>query len=75
MGLILGFWEEQKVGDKKVGIVDSDLTAHKNQPFVIVRQATFEEWFAQERSPEMQAITERHKEHASKAFFYEVATD
>lgn len=75
--MIMGCFNKHEIGERLTGLTDEQGVYHEDQPFVIVRASTFEEWYADASAPECQAMPAEQLAFArsGKAFFYEIATD
>lgn len=69
--MILGSQRKKVVGERLVGLSDSDGVDHPDQPYVILREATLAEYLAE--SPHALGIVPRAV--LESAFYYEVSLD
>jgi hypothetical protein len=77
--VIIGANGTFQVGYRGVGLIDKDYVAHNDQPFVVLRAATVDEYIAEYRE-DGRTFTpdeERHLREQAKicAWFYEVSVD
>lgn len=75
--MIMGSYIQKEVGKKYFGIIDYDLNLHKGQPYIILKEATFEEWFEEwERDCGKKIkLTKVQLENAKRAYFYLISVD
>ncbi len=71
--MILGSADPRAIGERRTGVYDAHGIYHARQAFVIVREATREEWLAW--NYEQGVEDPRHGVHPGRHYFYEVATD
>jgi hypothetical protein len=76
MEVIVGGLFTREVGKRYVGISDNKGRMHRDQPFVVLREATYEEWKACAEAegvaiqPGIDALA-----RSGKAKFYGISTD
>lgn len=76
MEVLVGGLVPRIVGKLYTGITDNKGVMHKDQPFLVLREVTFEEWEAFTIS-EGVVITSKIRQLATsgKAYFYGISTD
>lgn len=72
--MIIGSDEKLPIGFRGIGLSDPQGRMHDDQPFVVIREATAEEYFADDRHSTMPASQVR-RILSGRAFFYEVSID
>jgi len=48
--MIIGSSIKMEVGKKYYGVVDKDYVAHPDQPFIVIAEVTFDDWFEEYKS-------------------------
>jgi hypothetical protein len=43
--MIMGSWQPLVIGQRYIGILDNQSVMHAEQPYVVLRESTAEEWF------------------------------
>jgi hypothetical protein len=62
------------VGSRHTGLSDSDAADHPDQPFVVLRVATLDEWAAEARADGV-GEADIHYTAGSRHHFYDVSVD
>ncbi len=72
--MIVGTFRSIEVGQTYHGCTDRDRKLHKDQPYMVLREATKEEWFIENRDLK---LTTRELEMINdpNAKFYEISLD
>ncbi len=63
------------IGQQGKGIVDKKLDYHKQQPFVVLREATLEEWIQAQIANGYTREQLLRNPNVSLSYFYEVSVD
>lgn len=74
--MIIGANKPLVIGQRATGLVDQHEQIHAAQPFLVLREATVDEWIAEAEADGM-ALTPGQRAHARgpDVFFYEVSLD
>ena len=78
--MIMGSLRRRVIGERGIGLSDDDGMMHDDQPFVVLREATFDEWLAQHiaqiapRKPNPTVMAEIAAVR-DRSFFYDVSID
>lgn len=74
----MGSWSKLEIGKKYTGFIDKDRKGHKDQPFVVLREATWQEWYECLEDGEAKIVvdsSEHHMKESKKGNFYEISMD
>lgn len=73
--MIMGSNSKLEIGKKYIGVSDKDRNIYPNQPFIVIREATFEEWISEYNLEVRIPLTNFELVEAKKGHFYEISID
>lgn len=73
--MILGSRTKRVIGSRVVGVVDNQYRIHPNQPVVILREVTFDDWKKEVEESTGPIPPKVLKQVPPDAHFYEVSLD